>query len=122
MPSLRAIAKMPLTVNQEASESDFGKVSMTSTDELVTMLPCDTGCRGVQYGAKQGGGYYAYVASKFSNRLLVVDPDPNGDGDPSDAKIVGTVGLFSASTTQKDSKVKDNPSLGGRYPANPAGL
>ena len=86
----------------------------TSTDEVVAMLPCDPGCHGVQYGAKKGGGYYAYVASKFSNRLLVVDPDPNGDGDPSDAKIAGTVGLFSASTTLKDDTVKGNPGMGGQ--------
>jgi DNA-binding beta-propeller fold protein YncE len=62
-----------------------------TSDTVVAMLPCDPGCHGVQYGAKQGGGYYAYVASKFSNRLLVVDPDPNGDGNPSDAVIAGKV-------------------------------
>lgn len=86
----------------------------TSTDEVVAMLPCDPGCHGVQYGAKKGGGYYAYVASKFSNRMLVVDPDPNGDGDPSDAKIVGKVGLFAASTTQRDDTIKGNPGMGGQ--------
>jgi len=37
------------------------------------------------------GGYYAYVSSKFSNDLIVVDPDPNNDGNPIDAKIVGRV-------------------------------
>lgn len=86
----------------------------TSTDEVVAMLPCDPGCHGVQYGAKQGGGYYAYVASKFSNRLLVVDPDPNNDGDPSDAKIAGKVGLFTAGTTQLDDTIKGNPGMGGQ--------
>ncbi|WP_293006804.1 copper oxidase [Nitrosomonas sp.] len=86
----------------------------TNTDKLVAMLPCDPGCHGVQYGAKQGGGYYAYVSSKFSNRMLIVDPDPNNDGDPSDAKIVGTVGLFAASTTQKDDAIKGNPGMGGQ--------
>jgi hypothetical protein len=35
---------------------------------------------------RQGGGYYAYVASKFSHALIVIDPDPNGDGDPSDGR------------------------------------
>jgi len=86
----------------------------TSTDEVVAMLPCDPGCHGVQYGAKQGGGYYAYVANKFSNRLQVVDPDPNGDGNPSDARIAGTVALFAASTTQKDDAIKGNPGMGGQ--------
>lgn len=86
----------------------------TITDELVAMLPCDPGCHGVQYGAKQGGGYYAYVSSKFSNRLLIVDPDPNGDGDLSAAAIVGKVGLFSASSTQHDDTVSANPGMGGQ--------
>lgn len=86
----------------------------TGTDEVVAMLPCDPGCHGVQYGAKQGGGYYAYVTSKFSNRMAVVDPDPNGDGDPSDAKIAGTVGLSAISTTLKDDTVKGNPGMGGQ--------
>jgi DNA-binding beta-propeller fold protein YncE/plastocyanin len=86
----------------------------TSTDEMVAMLPCDPGCHGVQYGAKKGGGYYAYISSKFSNRMLVVDPDPNGDGNPVDAKIVGKIGLFSASTTKMDDTIKGNPGMGGQ--------
>jgi len=88
--------------------------NLATTDEVVAMLPCDPGCHGVQYGAKKGGGYYAYVSSKFSNRMLVVDPDPNGDGDPSDARIVGKVGLFSASTTLKDDSITGNPGMGGQ--------
>ena len=88
--------------------------NLATTDEVVAMLSCDPGCHGVQYGAKQGGGYYAYVSSKFSNRMLVVDPDPNGDGDPSDARIVGKVGLFSASTTLKDDSITGNPGMGGQ--------
>lgn len=87
---------------------------LATSDEVVAMLTCDPGCHGVQYGAKQGGGYYAYVSSKFSNRMLVVDPDPNGDGDPADAAIVGKVGLFSASTTLKDDTVVGNPGMGGQ--------
>ncbi len=88
--------------------------NLATTDEVVVMLPCDPGCHGVQYGAKQGGGYYAYVSSKFSNRMLIVDPDPNGDGDPSDARIVGKVGLFAASTTLKDASIAGNPGMGGQ--------
>ncbi len=37
----------------------------TSDDTLVAMVPCDPGCHGVNFGAKKGGGYYAYVTSKF---------------------------------------------------------
>jgi len=52
----------------------------TDTDKLVRVLPCSAGCHGVNFGAKAGGGYYAYVSSKFSNDLIVVDLDPIGSG------------------------------------------
>src|SRR5262249_60611987 len=65
-------------------------------------------------GAKQGGGYYAYVSSKFSNRLLVVDPDPNGDGNPADAAIVGSVGLVGSNGTQRDATITGNAGMGGQ--------
>jgi hypothetical protein len=89
-------------------------VTNTQTDTVVAMLGCDPGCHGVQYGAKQGGGYYAYVSSKFSNRLLVVDPDPNGDGNPVDAAIVGSVGLFGSSGTLRDATITGNAGMGGQ--------
>jgi hypothetical protein len=84
------------------------------TDTVVAMLPCDPGCHGVQYGAKQGGGYYAYVSSKFSNRLLVVDPDPNNDGNPADAAIVGKILLTSVGTTATDDTIVGNRGMGGQ--------
>ena len=65
----------------------------TDTDTLVKSLPCDAGCHGVNFGAKRGGGYLAYVSSKFSNSLIVVDPDPNNDGEPTDAAVIGRVVL-----------------------------
>ena len=71
-----------------------GSISIidTRTNEIINAtLPCDPGCHGVNFGAKEGGGYYAYVSSKFSNRLIVVDADPNNDGDLKDAKIAGSV-------------------------------
>jgi hypothetical protein len=89
-------------------------VTNTQTDTVASMLGCDPGCHGVQYGAKQGGGYYAYVSSKFSNRLLVVDPDPNGDGNPADAAIVGSVGLFASSGTLRDAAITGNAGMGGQ--------
>jgi DNA-binding beta-propeller fold protein YncE len=52
----------------------------TATDTIVRIIPCDPGCHGVNFGAKAGGGYYAYVTPKFSNRLIVVDYDKNNDG------------------------------------------
>ena len=84
------------------------------TDTVVAMLPCDPGCHGVQYGAKQGGGYYAYVSSKFSNRLLVVDPDPNNDGSPADAAVVGKILLTSVGSTATDDSIVGNRGMGGQ--------
>jgi len=86
----------------------------TDTDSVVAMLPCDPGCHGAQFGAKKGGGYYAYVASKFSNRLLIVDPDPNGDGDAADAAIAGSVSLVRAANTAVDDRVVGNAGMGGQ--------
>ncbi|MEO8340212.1 MAG: copper oxidase [Nitrospirota bacterium] len=82
-------------------------------DTVVAMLPCDPGCHGVQYGAKAGGGYYAYVATKFSNALIVVDPDLDGNGDPSDAAIVGRV-LLAGSAAVQDDRVIGNRGMGGQ--------
>jgi YVTN family beta-propeller protein len=88
--------------------------NVATTDMVVAMLACDPGCHGVQYGAKAGGGYYAYVSSKFSNALLVVDPDPNGDGNPADARIVGRIGLTATGATAKDANITGNPGMGGQ--------
>ena len=62
----------------------------------------------------RGGGYYAYVSSKFSNSLLIVDADPNGDGDPSDAMIAGRVVLVASPSTAKDDTITGNPGMGGQ--------
>jgi DNA-binding beta-propeller fold protein YncE len=86
----------------------------TATDTLVKSLPCDAGCHGVNFGAKEGGGYYAYVSSKFSNELLVVDPDPNGDGSAADAAVVGRVLLTAAKGTKSDDVVTGNAGMGGQ--------
>jgi DNA-binding beta-propeller fold protein YncE len=86
----------------------------TATDTLVKSLPCDAGCHGINFGAKKGGGYYAYVASKFSNELLVVDPDPNGDGSAADAAVVGRVLLTATKDTKTDDVVTGNAGMGGQ--------
>lgn len=86
----------------------------TDTDQLVAMLPCDPGCHGVQFGAKQDGGYYAYVSSKFSNELLVVDADPDNDGDASDALIAGRISLVSLPTTAIDDTIVGSNGMGGQ--------
>jgi len=86
----------------------------TKTDRIVKMLPCDPGCHGANFGAKKGGGYYAYVTSKFSNRLIVVDADPNGDGNLSDATIAGYVPLVTGGNTAIDDTVSRLPGFGGQ--------
>lgn len=86
----------------------------TDTDSVVAMLPCDPGCHGVQFGAKQGGGYYAYVSSKFSNRLIVVDADPNEDGDASDAIVAGTISLVAPDGTPSDDVIVGLAGMGGQ--------
>jgi DNA-binding beta-propeller fold protein YncE len=86
----------------------------TATDELVTMLPCSAGCHGVNFGAKQGGGYYAYVSSKFSNDLLIIDPDPDNNGDATDAAVVGRALLVADSGTLMDDTPTQYQGMGGQ--------
>ena len=85
----------------------------TATDTLVKSLACDPGCHGVNWGAKKGGGYYAYVTSKFANRLIVYDIDPNNDGSASDAIEAGSV-LLADDTAPRDSWILDNLGQGGQ--------
>lgn len=85
-----------------------------ASNALLQSLACDAGCHGVQFGAKKGGGYYAYVSSKFANSLIVVDPDPNNDGDASDATIVGRILLVESAETAKDDTIVGNAGMGGQ--------
>ncbi|MBX3319871.1 MAG: hypothetical protein KF890_08315 [Nitrospira sp.] len=87
---------------------------LPTTDTVVAMLGCDPGCHGVQYGAKNGGGYYAYVSSKFSNTMLIVDPDLNNDGNPADASVVGRILLTATGSTAKDATITANAGMGGQ--------
>ncbi len=91
----------------------------TSDDTLVAMVPCDPGCHGVNFGAKKGGGYYAYVTSKFSNRMIVLDYDADNDGivtqTGSDAPVIaGWVVLIDDATTAKDDTITGNKGMGGQ--------
>ena len=81
----------------------------TSVDEIVAVLPCDPGCHGVQWGAKKDGGYYAYVSSKFSNALIVVDPK-----DGHNAEIAGKVILTKESDTKIDDRIIGYAGQGGQ--------
>jgi DNA-binding beta-propeller fold protein YncE/plastocyanin len=70
-------------------EADHVAIIDTTTDQVVKFIPTPAGTHGVNWGAKLGGGYYAYVTNQHSNALTVIDPDPNGDGNASDAAAVG---------------------------------
>jgi YVTN family beta-propeller protein len=86
----------------------------TTTDTLVKSLPGEAGCHGVQFGAKKGGGYFAYVSNKFSNTMIVVDGDPNDDGNPADAAVVGRILLVASPVTATDDKVTGLRGMGGQ--------
>ena len=88
---------------------------VASQKALVKSLKCDPGCHGVNFGAKKGGGYYAYVTSKFANRLLVYDIDPDGNGDAADATLVGSVLLANDSAPIDDpGGISGNKGMGGQ--------
>jgi DNA-binding beta-propeller fold protein YncE len=78
----------------------------TATDTLVKVLPCSAGCHGVNFGAKKGGGYLAYVSSKFSNDLIVVDLATQAQ--------VGRVVLVADGATKSDDSVSALAGMGGQ--------
>ena len=94
--------------------SDTITIVDTKSDTLVAALPCDAGCHGVQWGAKRGGGYYAFVSSQFSNTFQVVDPDPTGAGDLTKAAVVGRILLKTQNGTATDDRIVANDGMGGQ--------
>ena len=90
--------------------SKIGVVDLTNDPgQIVAVLDCDPGCHGVQWGAQEGGGYLAYVSSKFSNALIVVDPK-----DGYNAAVVGKVILTEEFDTTLDDPVTDYAGMGGQ--------
>jgi hypothetical protein len=93
------VAVMSLTTVARpcTGSSDHVAIIDTAADTVVKFLGVPTeagkanGAHGANFGAKLGGGYYVHVASRFSNKLTVVDLDPNGDGSAADAAAVGRV-------------------------------
>ncbi|MHC5113004.1 MAG: hypothetical protein ACYTGP_01090 [Planctomycetota bacterium] len=77
--------------------ADHLAVISTETNEVVAYVAAPAGTHGVNWGAKLGGGYYAYVTNQHANVLTVLDPDPDGDGDATDAAVVGTILLANGS-------------------------
>ncbi|WP_236794985.1 copper oxidase [Amycolatopsis sp. GM8] len=84
------------------------------TDKVVKDLPCSAGCHGINFGAKKGGGYYAYVSNKFANVMQIIDVDPNNDGDISDAKVAGQLMLDPVATTKMDGSIAAKAGYGGQ--------
>jgi hypothetical protein len=86
------------TVPRDCTGSpDHVAVIDTRTDEVVRFvgIPARTGtangAHGVNFGMKAGGGWYAHVASQFSNMLTVLDLDPDRDNSATDATVAGRV-------------------------------
>jgi DNA-binding beta-propeller fold protein YncE len=77
--------------------ADHVAIIDTTTDQVVAFVPTPAGTHGVNWGAKLGGGYYAYVTNQHANVLTIIDPDPNGDDNGADAAVVGTILLANGS-------------------------
>ena len=94
-----ATAVFSLTnVNRPPTNSaDHVAIINTTTDEVVKFVPTPAGTHGVNWGAKRGGGYYAYVTNQHANVLTIIDPDPNADGNGADAAAVGRILLANGS-------------------------
>jgi hypothetical protein len=94
-----SVAVLSLTTVPRSCTGSPDHVSIidTRTDEVVKIvgIPVKSGTaagtHGANYGAKKGGGYYVHVANQWSNMLSVVDVDPNGDGEATDAAVVGRI-------------------------------
>lgn len=93
-------------------------VIRTSDDTLVASIACDPGCHGANFGAKKGGGYYAYVTSKFSNRLIVLDYDADNDGIVTqtgpDAPVIAGWVVLADDTAPTDDTITGNKGMGGQ--------
>ena len=92
-----AVLSLTNVPRSTTGEADQVAIIDTTTDQVIKFIPTPAGTHGVNWGAKLGGGYYAYVTNQHSNALTVIDPDPNGDGDASDAAAVGRLILSNGS-------------------------
>lgn len=97
-----------------------GTITVVDTldNQVVAILPCDPGCHGVNFGAKQGGGYYAYVTSKFANRLIVLDYDSNNNGvvtqSGPDAPVIAGWVILANNSAPTDDPITGNRGQGGQ--------
>ncbi|MCC6404545.1 MAG: hypothetical protein IT207_11105 [Fimbriimonadaceae bacterium] len=92
-----AVLSLTNVARANTGEADHVAIIDTWSDRVVAYVPTPAGTHGVNWGAKLGGGYYAYVTNQHANVLTVIDPDPNGDDNGTDAAAVGTLLLANAS-------------------------
>jgi hypothetical protein len=77
-----AVLSLTTVARPCTGSSDHIAIIDTATDTVVKFLGVPTeagkanGAHGANFGAKLGGGHYLHVASQFSNKLTVVDLDP----------------------------------------------
>ncbi len=95
--SASAVFSLTNVSRPPTGSADHVAIIDTTTDKVVAFVPTPAGTHGVNWGAKRGGGYYAYVTNQHANVLTVIDPDPNGDGNGADAAAVGTILLANGS-------------------------
>ncbi|HEX5491863.1 MAG TPA: hypothetical protein VFX07_11435 [Candidatus Udaeobacter sp.] len=95
--SASAVFSLTNVSRPPTNSADHVAIIDTSTDRVVAFVPTPAGTHGVNWGAKKGGGYYAYVTNQHANVLTIIDPDPNGDGNGADAAAVGTILLANGS-------------------------
>jgi DNA-binding beta-propeller fold protein YncE len=92
-----AVLSLTTAARSATGSADHVAIIDARTDQILKRIGTPGGTHGINWGARQGGGYYAYVTSQFSNVLTVIDPDPDGDDDGSDAAIVGRIRLANGS-------------------------
>jgi plastocyanin len=93
-----AVLSLTTVPRPPVGSADHVAIIDTATDQVVKYVATPAGTHGVNWGAKRGGGYYAYVTNQHANVLTIIDPDPNGDGNAADAAAVGTILLANGST------------------------
>jgi hypothetical protein len=92
-----AVLSLTTVPTKTTGTPDHVAIIDTHTNEVAAFVPTPAGTHGVNWGAKLGGGYYAWVTCQHSNVVLAIDPDPNGDGNGADAAVVGRVVLTNGS-------------------------
>ena len=86
-----SLTTVPRDLPTGGSSADHVAIIDAKTDTVVKWLATPAGTHGVNWGAKDGGGYYAYVTNQHANVMTIIDPDPNGDGVATDAMIVANI-------------------------------